>query len=72
MAQSVLPERLRPLVDQLRRLAPADRLLVVRAANEAPLSRPPTVPWTEVDKVMGIVNIGGNAVEDCEAIYEDV
>jgi hypothetical protein len=30
------------------------------------------VPWSEVEKVIGIVNIGGDALEDCEAIYDDV
>ena len=72
MAQSHVPDRLQPLVEQLRQLAPEERSLVVQAANEAEPKRLPTVPWSEVEKVIGIVNIGGNAVEDCEAIYDDV
>jgi hypothetical protein len=72
MAQPDVPDRLRPLVEQLQQLAPEDRSLVVRAANEAAPGRLPTVPWSEVEKVIGIVNIGGDALEDCEAIYDDV
>ena len=72
MAQPDVPDRLWPLVEQLRRLAPEDRSLVLRAANEAAPKRLPTVPWSEVEKVIGSVNIGGNALEDCEAIYDDV
>jgi hypothetical protein len=29
------------------------------------------VPWSEVEKVIGSVHLGGSAVEDCEAIYDD-
>jgi hypothetical protein len=72
MAQSRVPDRLQPLVDELRQLAPEDRSLVLQATNEAAPKHPPTVPWSEVEKLIGIVNIGGNAVDDCEAIYDDV
>ncbi len=72
MAQSRVPDRLQPLVEQLRQLAPEDRSLVVQAASEAAAKRLPTVPWSEVEKMIGIVNVGGNAIEDCEAIYDDV
>ncbi|MBN1605429.1 MAG: hypothetical protein JW940_02290 [Polyangiaceae bacterium] len=72
MGQSQVPDRLWPLVEQLRLLAPEDRSLVVRAANEATQGGLPTVPWSEVEKVIGSVHLGGNAVEDCEAIYDDV
>ncbi len=70
MAQSRVPERLQPLVEQLRQLAPDERALVVRAANQSHTLR--GVPAAEFRKMIGIVNIGGNAVEDCEAIYDDV
>jgi hypothetical protein len=72
MVQSHVPGRLWPLVEQLRQLAPEDRSLVVRAANEAAPKRLPTVPWSEVERVIGSVHLGGNALEDCEAIYDDV
>jgi hypothetical protein len=63
---------LQPLVDQLSQLAPEERSLVVKAANEVAPKPLPTVPWSEVRKIVGIVSIGGDAVEDCEAIYDDV
>ncbi|MBN1609989.1 MAG: hypothetical protein JW940_25405 [Polyangiaceae bacterium] len=70
MARSHVPERLQPLVDQLRQLPPQERSLVVRAANQQrPLSG---IPASEFQELIGIVNLGGNAVEDCEAIYDDV
>ena len=72
MAQSHVPDRLQPLVEQLRQLAPEERSLVVQAANEAEPEPLPTVPWSEIEEAIGIVNIGGNAVEDCEAICDDV
>jgi hypothetical protein len=72
MAQFHVPDRLQPLVEQLRQLAPEERSLVVQAANEAEPESLPTVPWSEIEEAIGIVNIGGNAVEDCEAIYDDV
>jgi hypothetical protein len=30
------------------------------------------VPWSEVEKVIGSVHLGGNAVEYCEAICDYV
>ena len=72
MAQSRVPDRLQPLVEQLRQLAPEDRSLVVEAANEADRDALPTVPWSEIEAGFGVVNIGGDAVEDCEAIYDNV
>ena len=72
MAQSQVPERLQHLVEQLSQLAPEERSLVVKAANEVVRKPLPTVPWSEVKRIVGIVSIGGNAVEDCEAIYDDV
>ena len=72
MAQPNLPENLRPLVEQLSRLTPEERSLVVKAANESQRQQLPTVPWSEIEEGIGIVNLGGNAVEDCEALYDDV
>ena len=72
MAQSNLPDNLRPLVEQLMQLTPEERSLVVQAANESQRKPLPTVPWSEVRRIAGIVSIGGSAVEDCEAIYDDV
>lgn len=30
-----------------------------------------TIPWEELDKVRGIIRLGGDAVEDCDALYDD-
>jgi len=70
-AAPVVPEQLQPLVEQLAKLSEGDRDLVIRAAKLRGLpSDLPTLPWEEFDKVKGIVSLGGNADEDCKALYD--
>jgi hypothetical protein len=71
MAQSQVPERLLPLVEQLRQLTPEERGSVIRAANSSGENLP-AIPWDVFRKAKGVVSLGGNAVEDCEALYDDV
>ena len=66
-----VPEHLLPLVEQLRALSTADRDLVIQAAEALAKCRElPTLPWEEFEKVKGIVSLGGDAVEDCKALYD--
>jgi len=66
-----VPEHLLPLVEQLRALSTADRDLVIQAAEALAKWRElPTLPWEEFEKVKGIVSLGGDAVEDCKALYD--
>lgn len=70
-AAPVVPEQLQPLVEQLAELSEGDRDLVIRAAKLRGLPNElPTLPWEEFDKVKGIVSLGGNADEDCKALYD--
>ena len=70
-AAPVVPEQLQPLVNQLAALNEGDRELVIRAAKLQGLPNDlPTLPWEEFDKVKGIVSLGGNADEDCKALYD--
>jgi hypothetical protein len=70
-AAPVVPEQLQPLVEQLAELSEGDRDLVIRAARLRGLPNElPTLPWEEFDKVKGIVSLGGNADEDCKALYD--
>jgi hypothetical protein len=70
-AAPVVPEQLRPLVKQLTELSEGDLDLVYRAAKLRGLPNDlPTLPWEEFDKVKGIVSLGGNADEDCKALYD--
>lgn len=66
-----VPDDLRHLVDQLAALRPEQRRLVVRAAEQASndtRARYPAMPWELIERSIGIVNLGGDAVEDCEAL----
>ena len=70
-AAPLVPEQLQPLVKQLAALNEGDRDLVIRAAKLQGLPNDlPTLPWEEFDKVKGIVSLGGNADEDCKALYD--
>lgn len=64
-----VPEHLLPLVQQLLALSEADRESVIAAAQRE--RELPTLPWEEFEKVKGIVSLGGDAVEDCEALYDE-
>ena len=70
-AEVEVPESLKPLVKQLCELSPEDYELVVRAAR---FQRPPrkhrTMSWETIERLKGIVSIGGNADDDCKALYD--
>jgi hypothetical protein len=70
VAQPWVPDRLLPLVEQLRGLDPEERSIVVRAANEVEGGR--GIPANELRRVVGLVKMGGDAVADCETLYDDV
>lgn len=66
-----VPEHLLPLVQQLAALSDADRNLVIQAARaQARPRKPRTMSWETLDRAIGIVSLGGDAVEDCEALYD--
>lgn len=66
-----VPEHLLPLVQELRALSPADRDLVIQAAEALAKQHDlPTMPWEEFEKSKGVVSLGGDAVEDCKALYD--
>ena len=65
----VVPDELKPLVRQLAGLEPGVRNLVVRAA-EHEQRRYPAVSWELLDAGRGVVSLGGDAVEDCRALYD--
>ena len=67
-----LPERLEPLARQLAELDPSDRDLVIRYVRTlSPPRKLRGVPWEHLKKLEGVVSIGGNAVEECKALYDD-
>jgi hypothetical protein len=71
------PKYLRPelesLVRALAALPEPDRSTVFAAANEqAQLARKgPTLSWDDWESARGVVKLGGNAVEDCDGLYDD-
>ncbi len=70
-AAPLVPEPLRPLVKQLAELSRDDFDLVVRAARSELRPRElRTISWESLQKAKGIVNLGGNADEDCKALYD--
>jgi hypothetical protein len=70
-AAPAVPEQLQPLVTQLAALNEGDRDLVIRAANsQAEPRKLRTMSWETLDRARGIVSLGGDAVEDCKALYD--
>lgn len=69
-----VPEQLEPLVKRLADLSDQDREIVIRAAKRRRRTKVElkTVPWDVLWKARGVVAIGGDAVEDTNAIYDDV
>lgn len=59
---------LEPLVRQLAELPKEERREVVAAAEET--AKPPTLSWSAWDAAAGVVSLGGNAVEDCDRLYD--
>jgi hypothetical protein len=73
-AGSVVPEALRPLVKQLAALSSEQRTLVLHEAEKAandPKSQVRSISWESLKAGRGAVNLGGNAVEDCNALYDE-
>jgi len=77
-AAPVVPEQLQPLVkqlaalnEQLAALNEGDRQLVIQAANSQgePRKRR-TMSWETIERATGIVSLGGNADDDCKALYD--
>jgi hypothetical protein len=66
-----LPAALRPLVDQLAKLPTEQRRMVIEAAEHAGAAHEFTGLSTEdIQRLTGVVDIGGNALEDCDALYD--
>jgi len=70
-AAPVVPELLQPLVKQLSALDADDLDLVIRAARSQVRPRElRTVSWESLNELKGIVAWGGNADDDCKALYD--
>ena len=77
-AVPVVPEQLQPLVKQLTALNEllaalneGDRQLVIQAANsQAEPRKRRTMSWKTIERATGIVSLGGNADDDCKALYD--
>ncbi len=67
----VVPEELQPLVRQLSELNEGDLDLVIRAVRSQVHPRElRTISWESLEEAKGIVAFGGNADEDCKALYD--
>ncbi|HMJ10779.1 MAG TPA: hypothetical protein VK524_05200 [Polyangiaceae bacterium] len=69
-----VPEALRGLVRQLAELPQGARETVIEAARRTanqPQAKLPTVSWESLRAAKGIVSLGGNALEDSEALYDE-
>jgi hypothetical protein len=70
-AAPAVPEQLQQLVKQLAELSDEDRQLVIRAANSQAEPRElRTISWESLMEAKGIVALGGNADDDCKALYD--
>ena len=63
-----VPEHLLPLFQQLLALSETDRRLVIAAIEQE--RELPAMSWETLDRARGIVSLGGDAVEDCKALYD--
>jgi hypothetical protein len=60
------------LVRALAALPEPERSEVYAAVNdETRRSRGPTLSWDDWEAARGVVSLGGNAVEDSDALYDD-
>ncbi len=69
-----VPEALHGLVRQLAELPAGARETVIEAARRAanePKGKLPTVSWQSLRAAKGIVRLGGNALDDAEALYDE-
>lgn len=66
-----VPDHLLPLVQQLAALSEADREFVIQAAcAQAKPRKHRTMSLETLERAIGIVSLGGDAVEDCKALYD--
>jgi hypothetical protein len=61
------------LVEALASLTPAERAHVLAAAQRraAERERRVHVSWATLHALKGLVQLGGNAVEDCRRLYDE-
>jgi hypothetical protein len=64
-----LPEDI--LVAALRKLSPARRRHLLVELDRPSAFTLRTVPAAELDKLTGLIAVGGDALEDSERLYED-
>jgi hypothetical protein len=64
-----LPEDV--LVEALRRLPEERRRALSRQLMEAEALKPRWVPVANLGRLIGLVSLGGDAVQDAEALYDD-
>jgi hypothetical protein len=69
-AKHLRPE-LAELVRTLAALPEAERERVYGAVNDEKTRPHGTLSWDEWEKAKGIVSFGGNAVEDCDELYDE-
>jgi hypothetical protein len=70
-AEVEVPEALQPLVKQLCELSQEDFVLVIRAAKaQRPSRKHRAMSWETMERLKGIVSLGGNADDDCKALYD--
>lgn len=70
---AALPNALQPLADELAKLPPEDRekvIVAARAAANDTKARLRTVSPEHMRAAFGIVSLGGNAVDDVNALYD--
>lgn len=59
------------LIAALRRLSPARRHELIFKVETDVMLMPRGVPAVELDKWVGLINVGGDALEDSERLYDD-
>lgn len=64
------------LYDEVLKLPPHERrmlaLRLLASAPEEPAQpdRGSTASWETIDSLRGVVHLGGNAIDDCERLYD--
>ncbi|HEX5656657.1 MAG TPA: hypothetical protein VFX59_05650 [Polyangiales bacterium] len=69
-AKHLRPE-LAALVRTLAALPEAEREIVYVAVSDERARSRGTLSWDEWEKAKGVVSLGGNAVEDCDGLYDE-
>ncbi len=70
-AEKLYQEAMKLPESERRALASRVLATVAQAGAGAPEpARPRTVSWETFESLLGVVNIGGNALEDCERLYD--